>query len=122
MREINGLYRKEYIESRADFFKNKLSIVKALTVYKYFTDVEFADLEKSKEVEKEGQEYRERLIPQKVKDAVWRRAKGKCEMCGSRMNLEYDHIVPFSKGGSNTYRNVELLCEKCNRTKSDKIG
>jgi len=22
----------------------------------------------------------------------------------------------------NTYRNIQLLCEKCNRTKSDKIG
>ncbi|MBF0103144.1 MAG: HNH endonuclease, partial [Desulfobacterales bacterium] len=41
--------------------------------------------------------------------------------CGSRENLEYDHIIPVSKGGSNTARNIELLCEKCNREKSDKI-
>lgn len=37
------------------------------------------------------------------------------------MNLEYDHIVPVSRGGSNTARNVELLCEVCNRSKGDRI-
>ena len=41
--------------------------------------------------------------------------------CGCREKLEYDHIIPFSKGGSNTERNVQLLCESCNRKKHDKI-
>jgi 5-methylcytosine-specific restriction endonuclease McrA len=31
-------------------------------------------------------------------------------------------IPPVSKGGSNTYRNLQLLCENCNREKSDNIG
>jgi len=35
--------------------------------------------------------------------------------------LEYDHIIPVSKGGSNTERNIQLLCEKCNRQKSATI-
>lgn len=60
-------------------------------------------------------------IPDDVKIAVWRRDNGCCVRCGGRENLEYDHIIPISKGGSNTLRNIELLCEKCNRTKSDKI-
>ena len=62
-----------------------------------------------------------RTIPTSVRREVWRRDGGKCSKCGSRENLEFDHIVPVSKGGSNTARNIELLCEKCNRTKSDKI-
>lgn len=37
-------------------------------------------------------------------------------------NLEFDHIIPHSKGGANTYRNIQLLCEPCNRSKSAKIG
>lgn len=63
-----------------------------------------------------------RHIPQKVKDAVWRRDDGKCVQCGSKEKLEFDHIIPHSKGGHHTARNVQLLCEKCNRAKSDKIG
>ena len=61
-------------------------------------------------------------IPQNVKDKVWNRDGGKCVECGSNENLEFDHIIPFSKGGANTYRNLQLLCEHCNRSKSDKIG
>ncbi len=60
-------------------------------------------------------------IPESVRIEVWRRDGGKCVRCGSRERLEYDHIIPVSKGGSDTARNIELLCEKCNREKSDKI-
>jgi len=60
-------------------------------------------------------------ISDDVKMAVWRRDGGQCARCASRENLEYDHIIPVSKGGSNTVRNLELLCESCNRRKSAKI-
>ncbi len=61
-------------------------------------------------------------IPQDTQDRVWNTDSGKCVKCGSREKLEFDHIIPFSKGGSNSYRNIQLLCEKCNRQKSNKIG
>jgi len=64
---------------------------------------------------------RREKIPENVRIAVWRRDEGKCVKCGRRDSLEYDHIIPLSKGGSNTVRNIELLCEKCNREKSNKI-
>ena len=70
--------------------------------------------------EKEVKKRREK-IPENVRIAVWRRDEGKCVKCGSRENIEYDHIIPVSKGGSNTERNIQILCEKCNREKSDKI-
>ena len=60
-------------------------------------------------------------IPSAVRREVWRRDGGKCVKCGSRKNLEYDHIIPVAKGGSNTARNIELLCEKHNREKRDSI-
>jgi len=60
-------------------------------------------------------------IPSEVRREVWRRDGGKCVKCGSRERLEFDHIIPFTKGGSNTARNIELLCEICNRAKSATI-
>ena len=62
-----------------------------------------------------------RHIPSSVRREVWRRDQGRCVNCGSREKLEYDHIIPVSKGGSTTARNVELLCQDCNREKSNKI-
>lgn len=66
-------------------------------------------------------ERRRTQIPEAVRHEVWRRDQGKCVECGSVENLEYDHFIPFSKGGSNTARNLRLLCERCNRAKSDSI-
>jgi len=63
----------------------------------------------------------DRYISKSVKISVWRRDCGKCVECGSQERLEYDHIIPVAKGGSNTERNVQLLCEKCNRQKSANI-
>lgn len=63
-----------------------------------------------------------RLIPTNVKVEVWKRDKGKCVYCGSSINLHYDHIIPFSKGGSSTTAaNIQLLCLKCNLKKHDNI-
>lgn len=73
--------------------------------------------EEFKDLVKEGRER----IPEETRYEVWRRDGGKCARCGSRENLEFDHVIPLSKGGSNTVRNVELLCERCNREKSDDI-
>lgn len=60
-------------------------------------------------------------IPERTRIFVWRRDGGKCARCGDRVRMEFDHIVPVSKGGSNTPRNIELLCESCNRSKGDRI-
>ena len=75
-----------------------------------------------KSVDSLEESVRSRTIRQNVKDKVWNRDGGRCVECGSNENLEFDHIIPFSKGGANTYRNIQLLCEMCNRVKSDKIG
>lgn len=71
--------------------------------------------------DEESNDKSERYVSPVVKLAVWRRDHGKCIECGSKEKLEYDHIVPVSKGGSNTEINIQLLCEKCNRKKSPTI-
>lgn len=60
-------------------------------------------------------------IPEQVRHEVWRRDNGRCVVCGNQGRLEFDHIIPVAKGGANTARNLQLLCEPCNRTKSDRI-
>jgi len=44
-----------------------------------------------------------------VKNNVWNRDGGRCVECGSKEKLEFDHIIPHSKGGSDTERNIQLL-------------
>jgi len=62
-----------------------------------------------------------RHIPREIRQEVWRRDKGQCTNCGSTELLEFDHIIPVAKGGSSTARNVQLLCDTCNRAKADNI-
>jgi hypothetical protein len=63
-----------------------------------------------------------RIIPTWVKLEVWKRDGGKCTLCGSEDDLHFDHIIPWSKGGSSsTSQNVQLLCGKHNLQKHDRI-
>ena len=64
---------------------------------------------------------RRKPIPEGVRHEVWRRDRGECVVCHSRDRLEFDHIIPVSKGGSNTARNIELRCEAHNRQKGARI-
>jgi hypothetical protein len=64
----------------------------------------------------------DRIIPTEVKIEVWKRDKGKCVRCGSKENLHFDHILPFSKGGTSLLaKNIQLLCVRHNLLKHDKI-
>lgn len=63
-----------------------------------------------------------RMIPSSVKAEVWKRDKGKCIICGSNTNLHFDHVIPFSKGGSSLVsENIQLMCARHNLSKRDKI-
>jgi hypothetical protein len=63
-----------------------------------------------------------RLIPATVKLEVWKRDKGRCVRCGSDDNLHFDHIIPYSKGGSSLVaENIQILCARHNLEKRDKI-
>lgn len=63
-----------------------------------------------------------RIIPTAVKLEVWKRDKGRCIKCGSQNNLHFDHIIPYSKGGSSLVaENIQILCARHNLIKRDKI-
>ena len=65
-----------------------------------------------------------RRIPTEIKRIVWERDGGKCIVsnCDSTKDLHFDHIIPWSKGGSSRDpKNIQILCGKHNLNKSDKI-
>lgn len=65
---------------------------------------------------------RQRIIPAQVKLEVWKRDGGKCVECGATDELHFDHIIPFSRGGTSLKAdNIQLLCARHNLQKSDKI-
>jgi hypothetical protein len=64
----------------------------------------------------------DRVIPSGVKLEVWKRDKGCCIKCGSKENLHFDHIIPYSQGGSSKdARNIQILCSRHNLEKRDRI-
>jgi hypothetical protein len=63
-----------------------------------------------------------RIIPTKVKLSVWKRDGGACVECGARDQLHFDHVLPYSKGGtSDTIENIQLLCMRHNLSKGARI-
>ncbi len=67
---------------------------------------------------------RGRYISFKTKIRVVRRDNHTCQECSKHLKddeVEFDHIIPVSKGGSSEEHNIRLTCYDCNRDKTDKI-
>lgn len=67
---------------------------------------------------------RGRYVSFQTKMRVVRRDNYTCQECGKHLRdneVEFDHIIPFSKGGSSEEHNIRLTCFDCNREKSDEI-
>jgi hypothetical protein len=84
--------------------------------------VENVEDESKPEAATEQEIIRSRIIPTSVKLEVWKRDGGKCVECGATDELHFDHIVPYSKGGTSLKaENIQLLCARHNLQKSAKI-
>ena len=75
---------------------------------------------------KEFKNRRKRLIEidvkryDKIRNKIFARDDYTCQYCGKRGGtLEIDHIIPFSKGGSEKEENLVTTCFDCNRKKRD---
>ncbi|MDA7809215.1 HNH endonuclease [bacterium] len=63
-----------------------------------------------------------RLIPREVKQYVMFRDNGRCVACSSATNIQFDHIIPFSQGGTSLNQaNIQILCAECNQKKGNTL-
>ena len=68
-------------------------------------------------------------VPQIIKNAIFHRDGGECRSCkrsldrivNPEMTERYDHIIPLAEGGANDVTNLQLLCERCNSSKSSRL-
>ena len=58
---------------------------------------------------------------EKIRKTIIKRDGKKCKICGSRRQLEIDHINPIAMGGTNDLNNLQVLCRHCNRSKGARI-
>ena len=71
-----------------------------------------------------GQYYKKKPIKPALRQAVYERDNFTCQYCGfhaSEKELEIDHIVPVSRGGTNDIDNLRTSCSKCNKKKGAKL-
>jgi hypothetical protein len=65
-----------------------------------------------------------RNIPREIMLKVVRRDSQLCQKCFKYVRddeLEFDHIIPVSKGGPTSVDNIRILCRDCNKRKSNTL-
>lgn len=70
------------------------------------------------ETESKSDNYRKKCFENSESNNGWYT----CARCGRSFrasNMDVDHIIPQSRGGSNSRDNLQLLCQHCNRSKGN---
>jgi 5-methylcytosine-specific restriction endonuclease McrA len=110
----NGVF--ELVDCRSDYSNGRR--VFKFTLKLVHTEDHRIDINRTLESEDD------RIIPSWVKLEVWKRDKGVCQIpgCEAKTRLHFDHIIPYSKGGSSKDpNNIQILCGRHNLAKHDKI-
>ena len=109
------------VKSRADNVINFIRKYKKLiNIDKVMIEsVSFDVAQMSSEIKLYGVDYQQgSLYQKKLRDFVFSRSNGKCSYCGKQAQ-EIDHIVPRSKGGTDSVNNLTASCRSCNEKKSN---
>ena len=74
---------------------------------------------------KYNQANQRKLMTQELRNKIKERDNYTCQICGKYMpdevGLHIDHIIPISKGGKTVEQNLQVLCDKCNLRKSNRV-
>lgn len=93
-------------------------------VFKFRLELQNSDKPAADQANRTGTVSRSpgRVIPSTVKQEVWKRDGGRCVECKATDDLHFDHIIPYSAGGSSTKaENIQILCARHNLEKRDDI-
>ena len=64
-----------------------------------------------------------RSVNWRLRFLVMKRDHFRCKLCGASstpsVELQVDHIIPYSKSGETVFENLQTLCDRCNIGKSD---
>jgi len=85
--------------------------------------IEIVNIEKEQKVINNKKEIR-KVIENQQKITILKEQDYKCYVCKNDItldNAEFDHIIPFSKGGTSNVDNIGATCFDCNREKSNKL-
>lgn len=93
--------------------------------YSFSSILDFIKTVKQHEEYMKSAKYQRSLLSDSLRYDVLKRDNFTCKICGASskkdgVKLEVDHIFPVSKGGKTEMSNLQTLCERCNRGKSNK--
>ena len=94
---------------------------------KQFLDIlnEYRKIQDEKKINEINSRIERAKMSVSMRYDVFKRDNFTCSICGrskkTGATLEVDHVIPVSKGGKTTMDNLQTLCDRCNRGKSNKI-
>ncbi len=50
---------------------------------------------------------------------IFKRDNNECQYCGTTKDLTLDHLIPKSKGGKSSWKNLVSACKRCNAQKGN---
>lgn len=125
----DSIYRRfgSWIDACLKFIEHKSGgpIPEAVEVRNEKIEQEINHVEVNKNNEEVKIVEKTRTVPLSVRIKVLSRDNFRCVFCGKSpatnigTKLHIDHVIPFSKGGTNTADNLQTLCEECNLGKSN---
>lgn len=129
LRTFTNLSRTIHYNSRTNAYWNDKTNVKITSFNVLTPDDVLRRVEILKAYNFEITEYQyncdnqRKLMTPQLREQVRTRDSDICQICGKKCSaaeIEIDHIKPVSKGGKTTISNLQVLCQTCNRRKSNK--
>lgn len=108
----NNTYNPQVLENKVAELMANEEVTNKKGIYEYVLSNESEDVARA---------LSNRTFSERDKRTKYEQQKGICPICGEWHDIkemEGDHIIPWWKGGTTTFDNLQMLCKKCNGKKS----